>query len=56
MTRADTILEQLGVATFAYLSDWSPTGFHQRLVRLAAALRDALARGSSMIFGFSCKP
>ena len=47
MTRADTILEQLGVATFAYLSDWSPTGFHQRLVRLAAALRDALARGSS---------
>jgi hypothetical protein len=47
MTRADTILEQLGVATFAYLSDWSPTGFHQRLVRLAAALLEALARGSS---------
>lgn len=47
MTRADTILEQLGVATFAHLSDWSPTGFQQRLVRLAAAVRDALARGSS---------
>ena len=46
MTRADTILEQLGIGTFAYLSDWSPTGFHQRLVRLAAALGDALARGS----------
>ena len=48
MTRADTILEQLGVATFAYPSDWSPAGFHQRLVRLAATLRDALDRGSSM--------
>lgn len=44
MTRADAILEQLGVAAFAYLSDWSPAGFQQRLVRLAATLRDALDR------------
>lgn len=47
MTRADTILEQLGVARFAHLSDWSPIGFQQRLVRLAAVLRDAIATGSS---------
>ena len=47
MARADTILEQLGVATFAFLSDWSPAGFHQRLVRLAATLRDAVDRGTS---------
>ena len=46
MTRADAILEQLGVAAFAYLSDWSPAGFQQRLVRLAATLRDALDRGT----------
>ena len=45
MTRADAILEQLGVAAFAYPSDWSPAGFQQRLVRLAATLRDALDRG-----------
>ena len=47
LTRADTILEQLGVATFAFLSDWSTSGFHQRLVRLAATLRDAVDRGTS---------
>ena len=46
MTRADTILEQLDVATFAFLSDWSPAGFSQRLVRLAATLRDAVDRGT----------
>ena len=46
MTRADTILEQLGVATFAFLSTWSPAGFSQRLVRLAATLRDAVDRGT----------
>ena len=46
MTRADTILEQLGVAQFAFLSDWSTAGFHQRLVRFAATLRDIVDRGT----------
>jgi hypothetical protein len=45
MARADTVLEHLGVATFAYVSDWSPAGFQQRLARFAAALHDALDRG-----------
>jgi hypothetical protein len=46
--RADAILEQLGVGAFAYLGDWSPTGFHLRLVRLASALRSDLESGTAV--------